>query len=136
MKTPAPELAKQTGARLKAIQAELALAFDHKTIDDFADLIGESRNTVSNWLNGYNPPSIYAMIRLCDKHGFTLDWIYRGRSEGLAYDKSVRLEAFLAGVAAPSLAPAEPLGVPAAVPPEAAGRAKADRRAKASAQRP
>jgi transcriptional regulator with XRE-family HTH domain len=108
MKTKDPKLAEETGRRLRAIQAELTGPLGMETIDDFAEVLGVGRNTVSNWLNGYHPPGLHAMLRLCDQKGFTLDWIYRGRSEGLPYDKSVRLTALVSGMGVGPLSPELP----------------------------
>lgn len=37
----------------------------------------------SNYTNGHRPISVDLAISLCERYGLTLDWIYRGRIDGL-----------------------------------------------------
>lgn len=131
MKTSDVDLAQAAGKRLHAIWDEIRHIFNLETVDDYAEFMGVGRNALSNWLNGYHPPTIHAMIRLCDKSGVTLDWIYRGSAEGLAYGKTVRLEARVRGENPPMVAE-EPSQ--SGAPKELVSRAR--KRAKASENAP
>lgn len=39
---------------------------------------------VNNWLRGLSYPDVELMIKLCEKRGFTLDWLYRGVDVGIS----------------------------------------------------
>jgi len=40
---------------------------------------------------GENLPNIYDMIRLCDRYGLTLEWIYRGDMSGVRNDLASKI---------------------------------------------
>jgi transcriptional regulator with XRE-family HTH domain len=128
MKTKQPGLASDTGDRLTAVWHELSDAFGWDNYEQFAEYIGVGYSTLTNWLNGYHPPTIYPMLRLSEKSSITLDWIYRGSSAGLAYDKSIRLDARVRGEQVPSVAQE-----PRAAPEVPALVVSARKKAKASA---
>lgn len=53
------------------------------------------RQTAFQWENGLRRPSLDEAILLCDSFGVTLDWLYRGRYDGLP---SVQAEALKAAL--------------------------------------
>jgi hypothetical protein len=69
----AKKVEPDVGARLRAVKAELQLPNDQA----FAELCSGTCSRVNNWLNGYNLPHVPDMIRLCERTGITLDWLYR-----------------------------------------------------------
>lgn len=50
---------------------------------EIARRIGVSPSRLGNWMRADNFPDEYAMWRLCEEYGVTMDWIYRGRIYGL-----------------------------------------------------
>jgi len=69
---------KDVGSRLDATRA--ALEIDHA---DMARMLGINPQRWSNYTNGHRPISVDLAILLCDRFGLTLDWIYRGRIDGM-----------------------------------------------------
>ena len=107
--TRAPERADHK--RLVGESLMLARTALHKRPVDFVRMYPTwltSQSKLSNWEVGDNYPNIHFLIRLCDDHGFTMDWFYRqklaGVSDGLADD----LRAAEAEIAAASAAEADP----------------------------
>lgn len=45
--------------------------------------IGVTASKLGNWTRGDNYPDPYAMMKLCDRFGVSMDWIYRRRIFGL-----------------------------------------------------
>ncbi len=89
---------KQVALRLKAVMSDLEM----ETVVELAEFIGAERSQVSNWLQGYNLPPIPWMTELCRKRpGLTLDWIFRGVSDGLPSVLAIKLEALELGMAVP-----------------------------------
>lgn len=112
-----------TARRLRAIMQDLEL----ETVDDLAVLVSAARSRVSNWLNAYHLPPVKYMIRICEKTNLSLDWIYRGRSDGLSYAAVIRLTALEQGMQVVDAAP-EPEPEPEPPPvPKAPQRAKTER---------
>jgi len=70
----------EVGARLAATRR--ALELDAKAL---CEQIVVAQNTYSQWENGKNLPDMTAMKRLAERHGVTLDWIYRGDPRGLPH---------------------------------------------------
>lgn len=70
------------------------------TADMMANMLGVGRTAYTNWEIGENLASVPAMIRLCDKFGFTLDWIYAGRIGTLRLDLIPAVETAAAEVEA------------------------------------
>ena len=68
------ELERVVALRLRAVME----AFQITTHPKLAEVCGTSRSVVNNWLMGDNLPRVPEMIRLCERTGITLDWIYRG----------------------------------------------------------
>ena len=60
--------------RLRAVM----IAFQIATYPQLAKICDASTSSVNNWLSGANLPRVPEMIRLCERTGITLDWIYRG----------------------------------------------------------
>lgn len=58
-----------------------------------AEKIGVSKSNFHNWLRGDNYPDPYAMWRLCEAYGVTMDWIFRGRTYGLPVEMADGLRA-------------------------------------------
>lgn len=50
---------------------------------DWADAHGFNRTQWNNWETGKRRISVDAAERLCLRYGLTLDWVYRGRVDGL-----------------------------------------------------
>jgi transcriptional regulator with XRE-family HTH domain len=50
---------------------------------EFAAAAGIKANTYNQWEQGKKRPDIAGAAKLCDAHGLTLDYIYRGRVDGL-----------------------------------------------------
>lgn len=76
----------QVGDRLN--EARKALQLDHA---DMARAAGISLQRWSNYTNKHRPLSVDIAIALCNRYGLTLDWIYRGRPEGLPLALAERL---------------------------------------------
>lgn len=58
---------------------------------EFADRAGVARNTYNQYEKGISRPQIDEAIKLCETHGLTLEWIYRGISSGLPSDLAGRI---------------------------------------------
>lgn len=90
---PTSDLPRQLACRLRAIQAELG-----QTNGQMAAMVGVGITTWSNWLNAENRPDEEAMIRLCDQAGVTMEWLYRGRTDGMNVGHAIRLTARTKGI--------------------------------------
>lgn len=71
---------KEVGARLKAVRE----AFTEDSVRGFAKRFGVSPMAVSGWEVGARLIPVESAERYCDTFGVTLDWIYRGRRDGLS----------------------------------------------------
>jgi transcriptional regulator with XRE-family HTH domain len=78
MATIDKDLIPRVASRLPALRKEANQHLQIRTVDEFAAFIGAERNQVSNWLNAYNLPPVWMMVRLCERFGITLDWLVRG----------------------------------------------------------
>lgn len=58
---------------------------------EFAGAANIPPNTYNQWEKGVQPPSLAMAQKLCDAHGITLDWIYRGVPDGLPHSLAVKL---------------------------------------------
>lgn len=65
--------------------------------------IGVSTSKLGNWTRGDNYPDPYSMVRLCDRFGVSMDWIYRRRLFGLDHSLAAGLRAAEAAWAAEPL---------------------------------
>lgn len=71
---------KEIGERL----ASLRLAVSGESQRTFAAQNGFNANQYNNWEAGVRRIPVDAAERLCDRYGLTLDFVYRGRVEGLS----------------------------------------------------
>lgn len=84
------QLPKAIGKRLEAVR--LANGFEVQA--DFADAIGVGRTVYNAWETGAQRPGLTSVLRLVDRFGLTLDFIYRGNLASLHEDvrKSIVLQ--------------------------------------------
>ncbi|MCB9943477.1 MAG: helix-turn-helix transcriptional regulator [Geminicoccaceae bacterium] len=79
---PLPErsadLVLVVGERLAATRRALEL-----TQEQLAEQVGVSRGALGNWEQGTRLPDPATMLRLRQRYGVTLDWIYGGDPSGL-----------------------------------------------------
>jgi transcriptional regulator with XRE-family HTH domain len=75
------------GARLRAARE----AFTDDSVRAFAKRLGVSPMAVSGWEVGARRIPVESAERYCDLFGLTLDWIYRGRRDGLSETASKML---------------------------------------------
>jgi hypothetical protein len=68
------------GARLQDVRA----AFGAESQKAWAEREGFNPTQWNNWETGTRRIPVDAAERLCDRYGLTLDWIYRGRRDGLS----------------------------------------------------
>lgn len=76
------------GLRLAAVRE--ALGLDQGEV---AREVGATRTAVSNWERGDRLADPLAMVRLCDRHGVTMDWIYRNQLGAVAMDLAEKVRA-------------------------------------------
>jgi len=84
---PSAELMQQAGLRLRAVRLALDLGQDA-----FANAIGVERPALSNWENGIRLVSVIAMVRLAQRFGIPLDFIYVGSLRQVPYELAAKLE--------------------------------------------
>jgi len=70
---------KDIGERIRVLREALG----YKNASLFAAFVGWSPQQLSNYENGQKRPEVTMAIRLCNRTGVDLDWIYRGRTAGL-----------------------------------------------------
>lgn len=70
----------EIGVRLRAIR----MAFSDMNQGEWAKKIGFNRTQYSNWENGQRRIPVDQAEKLCDLFGLTLDFVYRGRRDGLS----------------------------------------------------
>ena len=89
-KTPdAPrDLMEAVGLRLAATRNVLGL-----TQEAMAAAVGVERNTYANWEGGSRLARVPPMLKLLERFGIPLEWIYAGRLGGVPYDIAQALEA-------------------------------------------
>jgi transcriptional regulator with XRE-family HTH domain len=68
---------------------------------EFAGGAGIAKSTYSQWESGTRLPDLQFAMRLCDRYGLTLDWIYLGHLACLPYALAVKISA--AQIAGPPL---------------------------------
>lgn len=51
----------------------------------FASAAGIAKNTYSQYESGIRLPKLDFALKLCERFGLTLDWVYRGDPSGLQY---------------------------------------------------
>jgi len=69
----------QVGLRLTA--ARLAVGFDVRM--HLADDLEIDRSALTKYELGQRLLPDYIAVRFCDRYGITLDWLYRGRPDGI-----------------------------------------------------
>lgn len=69
---------REIGKRIRAIMDALGLSQAQ-----FSRLTGVSQQALNNYLQGRQRPAIDAAVKICDRTGATLDWIYFGDPSGL-----------------------------------------------------
>jgi transcriptional regulator with XRE-family HTH domain len=62
------------------------------TQDSLASAIGVTRAALANWEQRERLPSVAAMVRLFQRFGVSLDWIYGGTLTGVPYGLAALLE--------------------------------------------
>jgi plasmid maintenance system antidote protein VapI len=77
---------KIIGGRLEQLRNLLS----DLTQKEWAEKHGFTPTQYNNWVNGGRRISIDAAIVLCDTYGLTLDYIYRGRVDGVP--QTIRVE--------------------------------------------
>jgi DNA-binding XRE family transcriptional regulator len=72
-------------ARNRVIAERLVLAREAVGLKQghYAAMADISATAYNQWENAAQAPDVYYAIKLCDRHGLTLDWIYRGKFDGL-----------------------------------------------------
>ncbi len=76
------------GVRLRLTREAMGI-----TQVEFAGRAGIAPNTYNQYEAGKNFPQIEYAQRLCDAHGLTLDWIYRGDLSNLSYQLAEAIRA-------------------------------------------
>ena len=107
----ASDLKTMAGLRLKA--ARLVLGVERQ--DVMANVLGVQPSAYNNWEKGHRLPDVAAMVRLLNRSGVSLDWIFAGELRSMPFDLAARLQEQAqepgAAVAVPaSLAPHHPTG--------------------------
>jgi transcriptional regulator with XRE-family HTH domain len=69
----------EIGHRLRLLR----VALEDESQADFARRHGFKRSQLNNWETGARRIPLEAAITLCDAYGLSLDWIYRGKRDGL-----------------------------------------------------
>jgi transcriptional regulator with XRE-family HTH domain len=76
--TPAADTLTELGRRLRDYREALTM-----NQAEFAKGAGLAVNTYNQWEQGKKRPDVAGAARICDAHGLTLDYIYRGKTDGL-----------------------------------------------------
>ena len=71
----------EIGQRLRSIREAFG---DDDTATSWAEKNQFNRSQYSNWENGSRRIPVEQSVKLCDLFGLTLDFIYRGRRDGLS----------------------------------------------------
>jgi transcriptional regulator with XRE-family HTH domain len=97
-----PDLMIAVGRRLEAIRLALGemLRID-MTQDVMANQLGVTRSGYSWWERGGRLAPVPAMLRLEERFGIPLEWIYQGRLRSVPYDLARHLEKYAGFVGAP-----------------------------------
>lgn len=81
---------REMGRRLRAVRR----ALDFHVQKEFADLLGVSPERYNQWEKGRRLPDIYALVRLKDKLGISIDYIVAGDRSGLPVRLAERISRF------------------------------------------
>ena len=68
------------GSKIKAARVEKKF-----TQEQVAEVLGVSRQTISNWENGKSYPDIISVIKMSDCYGVSLDYLLKGEEKMSAY---------------------------------------------------
>ena len=68
------------GSKIKAARVEKKF-----TQEQVAEVLGVSRQTISNWENGKSYPDIISVIKMSDCYGVSLDYLLKGEDKMSAY---------------------------------------------------
>jgi len=71
------------------------------TASKLATMMGAGDSRVRNWCNGTSSPTAKEAIQLAQLLGVTLDWLFRGISDGLLEAKRIRVIAAKHGLSPP-----------------------------------
>lgn len=71
---------EEIGRRLAALRR----AMGNESKAAWAERNGFNATQYHNWERGIRRIPVEAAERLCDRYGLTLDWLYRGRVDGLS----------------------------------------------------
>jgi transcriptional regulator with XRE-family HTH domain len=71
---------EKTGVAYRLELTRQALGFEQ---GEFAARAGIANNTYNQYKQAVNAPTMAMAHRLCDAHGLTLDWIFRGDTSAL-----------------------------------------------------
>jgi DNA-binding XRE family transcriptional regulator len=82
------DVIKAIAGRLKAVRCELK-----KNQTEMAKWVGVGRPRYVGWESAANFPDEMAMIRLCAATGLTMDYIYRGKLDGVPLALAIRVRA-------------------------------------------
>lgn len=76
--TPAANTLTELGRRLRDYREALSM-----NQGEFATSAGLAVNTYNQWEQGKKRPDVAGATKICEVHGLTLDYIYRGKVDGL-----------------------------------------------------
>jgi transcriptional regulator with XRE-family HTH domain len=70
----------EIGARLEALRVGMGI----RTQAEWAERDGFNVTQLNNWIKGVRRIPVEHAETLCNRYGVTLDWVYRGRLDGLS----------------------------------------------------
>ena len=82
------DLKAMAGLRLKA--ARLVLGVERQ--DVMANVLGVQPSAYNNWEKGHRLPDVAAMVRLLNRSGVSLDWIFAGELRSMPFDLAAKLQ--------------------------------------------
>lgn len=85
-----PQWQQEVGQRLVISRAALGVR-----AVQLANYLHISAQRLSNYERGSRPLDLDVAVRLCNRYGLTLDWIYRGQIAGLPTMLADRIEAVM-----------------------------------------
>lgn len=90
-KSPKTQMAESEHKRMVGQNLTLARESLGRGQAEFAREYSVSSNRLNQWEAGLYYPSPYLLTRICDDHGFTMDWFYRRQVGGVSYERAVYL---------------------------------------------
>lgn len=76
---------------------------------DLARELGIASNKLNQWEQGLYYPDPWLLKKLCDDHGFTMDWFYRGVRAGVSAERAADLRRVEAAAVAVRRAAVDPV---------------------------